>query len=276
MENLQYELTRPFEINFAIRTNNEMSFFHYHNSYEILFIESGERSVIIENDVIKLEEGDVLLINSNALHRIYGSICTRILIYFTNEYLEKFYSKATVARFTRIFDSYLLKFDKDEFKQLLQLLNMIQEEYKYGASSFFYLHLGEVFTLLEKKYNFQKKNNSTVKNANSLISNVLNYINQNFTTITSLEDLTQHFYLTKHHLCRMFKKETSSTINQYITILKMRKACELLENTNMKSTEICSQCGFNSPIYFTQCFKKLFNMTPLEYRSKAKEKSQLT
>ena len=83
MENLQYELTRPFEINFAIRTNNEMSFFHYHNSYEILFIESGERSVIIENDVIKLEEGDVLLINSNALHRIYGSNCTRVLIYFT-------------------------------------------------------------------------------------------------------------------------------------------------------------------------------------------------
>ena len=270
METLQYELTKQFEINHAIRTNNEMSFFHYHNSYEILFIESGERNVIIEDDVVKLQEGDVLLIKANTLHRVYGSNCTRLLLYFTKDFLEKFYSKAVTSRFLKIFDCGLLKFKKDEFQVILNLLNLLQQESSHGFSNYFYLHLGEILTLLEKKHHTQLKNNATFENANTLISNVLNYINQNYTSISSLDDLAQHFYFTKNHLCRLFKKETSSTINQYITILKMRKACELLENTNMKSTEICAECGFHSPIYFTQCFKKHFNMTPLDYRINSK------
>ncbi len=72
-----------------------------------------------------------------------------------------------------------------------------------------------------------------------------------------------------HHaqpLCRTFKKLTGYTVIQYINILKIQKACDLLHETRKSITEIALDCGFNSTMYFCKTFKAILNITPTDYR----------
>ena len=66
------------------------------------------------------------------------------------------------------------------------------------------------------------------------------------------------------------------TVNQYLMSLRMKHARELLISTNKSAAQIAAECGFSSPIYFTQYFKKQFSVTPLSYRAQEKQKENET
>ena len=104
----------------------------------------------------------------------------------------------------------------------------------------------------------------------NMLTEILSYINKNYRTIRSLDDISNHFFITKFHLCRIFKEKTGATINTYINKLRLKKACELLQNTDQNAVSIAESCGFNSPIYFSQCFKKAFGVSPINYRKEKK------
>ena len=246
-----------------------MTFLHYHNTYELMFIESGERTIMFEESMETATSYSVVLIDKNTMHRTVGSHCTRTLIYLSSDCLDNFFTHPFINSFLNIFRCHLLKFEPSEFEYITELLKKIMAEHNnVNRNIDFYLHLGELLLLLKKKCILQMKDNVTYSQANTLTSHILNYINQNYTAITSLDELAQHFNFTKNHLCRIFKKETSLTINQYIVTLKLKKACELLTSTNLSSIEISIMCGFNSNIYFSQCFKRKFALSPIEYRKR--------
>ena len=54
--------------------------------------------------------------------------------------------------------------------------------------------------------------------------------------------------------------------NEYVRILRMKKAAELLITTDMNVSEIGFQVGVNDPFYFSKCFKNLFGKSPSQYR----------
>ena len=60
----------------------------------------------------------------------------------------------------------------------------------------------------------------------------------------------------------MFKEETGVTINRYVREVRMNKAKELLENTNMKISAISSEVGFSSSTYFCRSFREFYGVSP--------------
>lgn len=84
----------------------------------------------------------------------------------------------------------------------------------------------------------------------------------------SLASMADKLCVSASYLSRLFSQEVGISYNQYVTNLKIREACRLLENTNMSLSEIsCSLC-FSSQSYFQNVFKKYMKMTPNEYRKK--------
>ena len=53
--------------------------------------------------------------------------------------------------------------------------------------------------------------------------------------------------------------------NDYIRIVRLSKAAELLKNGNESITEICYMVGFSSPSYFAKCFQKQYGVLPKDY-----------
>lgn len=101
------------------------------------------------------------------------------------------------------------------------------------------------------------------------ISSIIKYIHLNYSDVNlSLQDISNKTYLTTAYMCAIFKEETGSTINAYITKYRIEKAKILLKDQNMKITDISAKVGFSDGNYFSKTFKKETSFNPSEYRRK--------
>lgn len=98
------------------------------------------------------------------------------------------------------------------------------------------------------------------------INDVINYMNAQIYENLSLDELADHFDMSKYSLIRKFKKLSGYTPMEYFSRLKIQKACSiLLEKTNtVKYTS--ELLGFENPYYFSQTFKKYTGYSPSYFR----------
>ncbi|MFA9558248.1 response regulator [Evansella sp. AB-rgal1] len=95
---------------------------------------------------------------------------------------------------------------------------------------------------------------------------VKKYVEKHIHEKITLERVAQHLFMNPSYFSRMFKKETNETFIEYVTRLKMKKAVDLLHNTNYTIEDISNQLGYENTSYFIKLFKKLNHLSPLEYR----------
>lgn len=72
----------------------------------------------------------------------------------------------------------------------------------------------------------------------------------------------KHFYISQYHLCREFKRYTSSTIVQYIHNLRVLHAQRLLQESDYSITEISKRVGFSNVTHFNRVYKSVTGMSP--------------
>ncbi|MNZ91098.1 Arabinose operon regulatory protein [compost metagenome] len=83
-----------------------------------------------------------------------------------------------------------------------------------------------------------------------------------------IQMIADHVNLSETYLCSFFKKQSSQTIKQYITSVRLEKAKELLANHELKLYHIAQSVGIADANYFTTFFKKYVGCTPSEYRER--------
>lgn len=102
--------------------------------------------------------------------------------------------------------------------------------------------------------------------------NILHYIQIHATENVKLNDVASTFYISKSKVVAIVKNTTGMSFHQYITNLKLAKACQLLKETSDSVTEIAFQTGFSSSSRFSQVFNKHFSISPSQYRKSHEEK----
>lgn len=93
---------------------------------------------------------------------------------------------------------------------------------------------------------------------------IIENLNQNW-TVEKMAKLTN---LSKDHFHKLFKKETKQTPIGFLRCERLKKAKDLLENTNKRVGEITAEVGINDLTHFARDFKKAFKFNPNEYRQK--------
>ncbi|RTE10173.1 response regulator [Paenibacillus whitsoniae] len=78
-------------------------------------------------------------------------------------------------------------------------------------------------------------------------------------------DLAKSVHMNYNHLCYVFKKETSLTINDYLTELRITKAKGLFDRGEKIVQHVASQVGYADANYFSKCFKKYIGIAPSKY-----------
>jgi len=102
-----------------------------------------------------------------------------------------------------------------------------------------------------------------------IISLATDYITKNLSKKISVADMAVFCMCSKSTLNHMFPSVMGRTIPEYVSIQRINRAKYLLLNTNLSVEQISVQCGFASSAYFSVVFKKVTDMTPTEYRSRA-------
>jgi AraC-like DNA-binding protein len=91
-----------------------------------------------------------------------------------------------------------------------------------------------------------------------------NMSNADFT----VEELSAEMAMSRVYLYKKLLSLTGKTPIEFIRIIRLRRAVQLLEKTQLTISEIAYQIGFNNPKYFAKLFKEEYKMLPSEYRKK--------
>ena len=94
-----------------------------------------------------------------------------------------------------------------------------------------------------------------------LIKSIMRYIDKHLSGIESLDQIAEEFFISKCHLCRVFKAETGMTVNRYITnrrIIRVRDMCRNGENISLA----CTKAGFGSYSNFYKIFMRETGESP--------------
>ena len=98
------------------------------------------------------------------------------------------------------------------------------------------------------------------------IQRVMEYINLHLGDHISNDDLAANASMSISHLSKVFKKETGGTMTEYIALMRCKKAAGLLKKTDLPVQEISNYVGYSDNNYFVKVFKKIYDLTPSEYR----------
>ena len=98
------------------------------------------------------------------------------------------------------------------------------------------------------------------------IQRVMEYINLHLGDHISNDDLAANASMSISHLSKVFKKETGGTMMEYIALMRCKKAAGLLKKTDLPVQEISNYVGYSDNNYFVKVFKKIYDLTPSEYR----------
>ncbi|MDC7234581.1 MAG: helix-turn-helix transcriptional regulator [Spirochaetales bacterium] len=83
-----------------------------------------------------------------------------------------------------------------------------------------------------------------------------------------METVTKQFFISPSYLSKLFRQFTGKTFIEYLTNLRVSKACELLKTSDRKLFEIAELVGYSDSRYFSSLFKKHTGLTPSQYRNK--------
>ena len=102
----------------------------------------------------------------------------------------------------------------------------------------------------------------------SVIHDAKLYMSQHFCDPNlMLQNVAKAVNMSNSHFSTVFSQQSGKTFTEYLIYLRLNKAKELLRTTDMKSSEIAHETGYNDAHYFSYIFKKNTGMTPSEYRA---------
>ena len=98
--------------------------------------------------------------------------------------------------------------------------------------------------------------------SNASMQAILQYIQSHYCEKMRLKDLANKFYLNPGYCSTLFVKTTGKTFPEYLTALRIEKACVLLKKSNLSIAEIASAVGIEDYFYFGKVFKKRREFPP--------------
>lgn len=102
---------------------------------------------------------------------------------------------------------------------------------------------------------------------NDMITAAKNYLDEHYAGNISLESVADSIALSAPYLSRLFSSQIGKTFIDYLTDLRIAKACQLLREGRLSIKEVSSAVGYSDPNYFSRIFKRVIGKTPSEYRA---------
>ena len=235
---------------------------HYHPHYEIYYMKEGSCRYFIDDRAFDVEAGDLVFIPYGIIHRTNytTALHSRLLINFTEDYIPK-------DAMNNLMESRYLYRSREIAKNIEDLFEKIEKEYAHPdeyTRSLLYCHTAEMFYLMLR----HPGNLEEATTGNELIDSIVKYIKQNYMSDIKLSSVARMKSVSPEHLSRTFKNSTGLGFNEYVTLLRLRKAEEMIKTEHNKTiSEIAYECGFNDGNYFSYKFKKMFGTSPIKMRN---------
>ncbi|UPK47300.1 response regulator [Paenibacillus pabuli] len=107
----------------------------------------------------------------------------------------------------------------------------------------------------------------------TVIESAKRYIEENYMLELTLTSLAEQYNYNSTYFSEIFKEAAGISFIQYVTEVRMKHAVRLLKETQLTVWDVTELTGFHSPSYFSSKFKKMFNLSPSDFRLLHSEKN---
>lgn len=264
-------------LTFQTITNTFRSHWHSHSEYEIVYIQSGKGVIQYGSTSFQYHAGQLLLLGPWVPHEFIEDSSNHhsISFLFTEHFLsiDLFQCQLSQQIKQMLKDSIFgLCFNLSEqhtFSQQIESINT-QEGVEQAIRLFFILRaLTEVsHQKLQTEFSIETEDTKFFKKYTQL-QKILAYINQHLSKKLTLQEIADHFYISKSYLSQLFTDLIQTSFTHYLMNQRLYYACRLLATSEKSITEISDEVGFISQSSFNRSFLKAKNMSPREYRKRS-------
>ena len=261
----------------------EFRYHSYDDEVEILCVLHGASYVGINNQFIRIKKNDCLLIFPKVTHNYFlkeNESCRMIDLVFKPGDLSIFntlelkYNLRFLYELTLVQIEYLKFVDNGEIKSTLEHILFQHENQSHQSHMLSKIYFCELYILLSRL--ISETHDELGKSKNPHVTTGLDYLTNFYNNQITVDKIAKHVGLSPRHFSRLFVRELGMTVQDYLSILRIKKAKDLLQNSELDITRIAYSLGFNSSQYFTTCFKRIEHVTPKVYRRMVRSPNHLT
>lgn len=268
---LNYELLYICKSKFE---NDWHSTAHFHPFTEIFFITSGKGCFELDDKLVNVSEGDLIIINSNCLHTEKSSFLNEPLEYVVlgiDNLLLTYSNTSTLLENNNTKDLYIIM-HYDNKNAILQYLDPLIKEiesksinYEIACKSLLILLIIFISRSYSKHFTLKEEPQEKL---NIECMKIKNYIDSHYSENITLDFLADLTYMNKFHLVHSFTKQLGISPINYVITKRIDESKSLLKTTNYSIRDISSIVGFSNSSYFSQMFKKMTGESPKIFRLK--------
>lgn len=228
---------------------------HWHSDCEIVFVKRGRAIFYVEGKVYNLGEGESIFIASSATHQIKGEEGSTLSFFiFDNELVKKIIGNKTLSspllsidyRLPEIFSAIYDELNTDSPLAALSVNNRIERL----VLDIFMRENTEERTYEESYMEMRYKS-------------LLKDIDENFANYT-ITDAARFVSLSESYFSKFFKQMADMTFTQYLNLVRVEKAIEMIRTSKDTMTKIALNCGFGTIRNFNRVFHSITGYSPRE------------
>ena len=231
---------------------------HTHSVYELLYINNGDVTHIIEDKKFKLRAGDLIFIRPNMYHFIQIDSSER-----DYERINIHFAAGDINTDMSIIPDSVNVINTNENSRLSDIFGKVSVYANTFDSEVFYKILKGLIT--EVVYNISLTDSVDEREelsvTNPIITQAINYINTNLFTIKNVGEVADAIFVTESYLFKLFKKELRKGPKKYITDKRLLAAQQMIKRGE-KPTVIFERCGFNDYTSFYRGYVEYFGHSP--------------
>lgn len=185
--------------------------------------------------------------------------------YYTNDSFEAYWihinGSNTKALFTELTGRFgnIIRFDNEIEMQIKDIYELIKNNESISESNM----SSKIYRLIISLFN----TNENKICSNTVVQTAIHYMNQNYQSRLTIEQIAKYINMSASQFSRQFKKQTGKSPYDYLLGIRLTKAKELLKNTSLPISEISYQTGFANECNFIYFFKKQEGISPLKFRN---------
>lgn len=247
--------------------------YHYHDFDKITIFIKGHVTYTIEGKSYELSPYDIVLVRHNDIHRLVvdnSQIYERIIVYISPNFMNAYKTDSYVLSYcfqkAEEEHSNVLRIPSLKNSSLFQSITRLEKSFSddgYASDLYRQVLFLEFMIHLNRAARKNRLEFIDTDNCNTKILDILQYINENLNHDLNIDILSDHFYISKYYMMRLFKQETGYTLGHYISQKRLLLAKELIL-TGVSGTQACFDCGFKDYSTFSRAYKKFFHESPRE------------
>ena len=246
---------------------------HLHSRYELYYLNRGSCSFFVGGRLFAMQEGSGILIPPGVLHstsyRSSHAGAERTALFFREDDLNYADLRDLVGGWAKTERPSLFLLDQS-FREGLEALfaAMLAEDRIRDCycERMLDLRCKEVLLYLSRCALYEEDLPQELRTGDPLVLLAARFIGAHYAQKLGIPELARACGCSESLLSLRFKRATGIGVHAYLQGFRLQQAASLLAQTKRSVTDIAFSCGFQSPGYFKDAFRKVYGISPRAYR----------